>query len=90
MPKNPGKSRPRSGRVQVSELHKKEQFGELQGELRENADDVGFQEQMHLENAPGRDQHHPEPGRQEEERRRYDRLQHNRPGPTLADGRDRD
>ena len=75
----------RKGRVQISALHEQEQFGELQGELRENADDVGFQQQLLLENAPGHDQQHPQADDQEEERRRYGRLQRNRPRPFNRD-----
>lgn len=75
----------RDGRVRISELHEEEQFGELQGELRENADDVGFQQQLLVQDAPGHDQQYPQPDRQEEERRRYGRLERNRPRPVNRD-----
>lgn len=75
-------SRPRldqDRKAQVSELHKDDEFGELQGELREDADDVGFQQQLLLKNAPDHDQQQAQPSRQEEVRQKHSRRERNRP-----------
>lgn len=67
--------------MQVSALHDDDSFGELQGELRQNALDHGFQQQ--LQHSPNRRQAHKQqqaqPEDQEEQQRRLQRQHRNRP-----------
>ena len=77
-----------AGELQRSELHKPDQFGELQGELRDEASDVGFQQQTLLKNAPKHQQQQAPPDRQEKEQWRHNRQQRNRPLATRGDKHD--
>lgn len=77
-----------AGGLQKSELHKPGEFGELQGELRDEASDVGFQQQSLLEHAPKHQQQQAPPDRREKEQRRHNRQQRNRPFTTRGDKHD--
>lgn len=66
---------------QISALYDGE-FGELQGELREDAENVGFQQELQQIGNPAIDQYGPRPQDREEEQQRNLKSQKNRPRPS--------
>ncbi len=66
---------------QVSELHDGDAFGELQGELRQNALDHGFQQQLLVDEERGKEhlQQQAQPEAKDEDQKRNQRREKNRP-----------